>query len=453
MRADPPRQRSAVPAAGAVKRPRAPGGRGVMAFLYVWWVLILFEPEWFLTRVVGGPFYRIPQLLLPILAVILYRFGSRRAVDRPFALFMLLHVAALFYAENRGYVEGAIKTMLYIFGTCVAVNALATTPGRVVTLLKIYLLGFVWFGVQGLPNGLVWWHPLMGNEDSYGPLMVMGLGFSHNFALGTRSRAWRILGHATSLLCCVGVVSSFARGAVLSFALVLGLLWLRTQHKLRAFVASVVAACVTLVAINVLFPEGEFWKEMRTISEGTEAGTGQTRWVMWKMAFDIAARNPIFGVGAGNFGVVASQSFSYDSSRPEFADPSRLYNAALHNLYVQVFCEEGIVGLALILWMTIECFRRLKRLRAPPAVAAWRRRGGTMELRSLSLGLELGMIAFLVNAVFYNQLYIHWFWTLCGLPIALSYAARPPARSRSSRAAARAGREELGPRSAHGATS
>jgi O-antigen ligase len=430
-----PAARSARAAAPAA---RGAAGRAVLGFVYLWWVLIVMEPDWFLFGALGGPFYRIPQLLAPILLLVLARYATRRAVYLPFALFLLLHVLALFYAENRGYVFGSLKTMFYIFATCVAVAALANTPARVVTLLRIYLLGFVWYGLQGLPSGRVAWHTLMANEDSYGPLMVIGLGFSYNFAAATRARSWRLLAHATALLCCVGVVRSFARGAVLSFALVLGLLWLRARHKLRAFALSLVAVGVTLVAIDVIFPEGEFWAEMRTISEGTEAGTGQTRWIMWKMALQIFAHHPIFGVGAGNFGVNASQEISYDPSRPEFGDPARLYNMALHNLYMQILSEEGILGFALFCWMTLDCFLRLRRLRTAPALATWHRRGGEMDLRSLSFALELSMIAFLANAVFYNQLYIHWFWTLVTLAFTLTRVALPDAARARSPSARRA---------------
>lgn len=420
MHVDDSRGLPAARAAGAAAASRRVGGRAALGFVYLWWVLIVLEPDWFLAGTFGFPFYRIPLFLAPVLLLLLARFATWRSVDWPFALFLLLHVLALVYADNRGYVLGSLKALLYIFATCVAVNALANTPARIVTLLKIYLLGFAWYGVQGLPDGLVSWHPLMANEDSYGPLMVIGVGFSYNLGAGTRSRRWRLLAYATALLCCVGVVSSFARGAVLSFVLVLALLWLRAQHKLRALAAGLAAVAVTLVAIQVLFPRGEFWHEMQTISEGTEGGTGQSRWIMWKMGLQVFAHDPILGVGPGNFGVVAAQEISYDATRPAYGDPITLYNQALHNIYAQILCEEGLVGVLLFAWMTIACFRRLRRLRSAPATAVWRRRGGEIDLRSISLGLELAMIAFLVNGIFYNQLYIHWFWTLITLPYALT---------------------------------
>ena len=42
------------------------------------------------------------------------------------------------------------------------------------------------------------------------------------------------------------------------------------------------------------------------------------------------------------------------------------------------------------------------------------------------------MIAFLANGVFYNQLYIHWFWTLIALALAFTRTVAPiprPARA------------------------
>jgi O-antigen ligase len=423
----------ALPAPRSAGAAAASRSSGALLFVYFWWVLMVMEPEWFLGQSLHIPLQRIPTLLSPVLLLFVFRFASARAINWPFTWFMLLNVLGLFYAENRGFVEYSLKVLLYFYVACIAFTALVNTPARMDTALRIYLVGYIWYGLQGLRTAKVWWHPLLGNEDSYGPLMVIGLAFAHYLALATPRRSrWRLAARATSILCCIGVVSSIARGAVLAFLMVIGGIWLRSRRKIRSLGMGFGAAIITMVAIQVFWPNGEFWNEMASItSEGNEAGTGQHRWIMWTMAIQVFENHPIFGVGPGNWGVVGSHEIAFDAHRPEFKDPARLYNQALHNIYVQILSEGGIVGMGIFVWMTTDFFRRVKRLRSRSALAAWHHLGGELDLRNLSYALELAMVGFLGSAFFYNQLWIHWYWTLITLAFTLSRITTGP-RARSA---------------------
>lgn len=396
----------------------------LVGLIYLWWALIVFEPERYIAAMVGGPWYRIPGLLAPVLLLIVLRAGGWRFVYWPLACFTLLHIAAIFYAENIGFPLVHSKFLLLMLLTSVAAIFIAEVPSRVVTLLKLYLLGFIWYGVQGIPDGLVRWHQDLSDGDAYGPLMGIGFGYSYSFALSIRSRLWRLVAYFSAAVACVGVVASFARGAVLSFATVLVVLWLRSPTKMRTLVGGLVVAGVTLTAIEVLFPGGAFWDEMETVSEGTQAGTGLVRRVIWELAVQLWTQHPILGIGAGNFGVVAAQTFSDDPDRPAFAFMYQIWGQQLHNLYVQILCEEGLVGILLFAWATIGFFVRARRFRSVSVTNEWRSQGGQLDLRFVSLAFELGMIGFLTNAVFYNQLYVHWYWTLLALSLALERCTR-----------------------------
>ena len=50
-----------------------------------------------------------------------------------------------------------------------------------------------------------------------------------------------------------------------------------------------------------MFPGGAFWAEMQTISQGTDEGTGASRWELWTgVGWRVFLHSPIFGVGANN---------------------------------------------------------------------------------------------------------------------------------------------------------
>jgi hypothetical protein len=117
---------------------------------------------------------------------------------------------------------------------------------------------------------------------------------------------------------------------------------------------------------------------------------------------------------------VAFGMVEYDPSRPRYADPTKLYNTKLHNIYFQVLSEEGLLGAFSWTWMIIAYFLQLRRLRAPDSVRYWRQAsGGDLDIALISRGLEYGMVGYLANGVFYNQIYVHWFWSLLAIAYVL----------------------------------
>jgi hypothetical protein len=112
-----------------------------------------------------------------------------------------------------------------------------------------------------------------------------------------------------------------------------------------------------------------------------------------------------------------------------------LYAKKLHNIFMQILSEFGIVGVVIWLWLWIDFWRRLRRLRRKPAVAYWKwASGGKFDVAAISLGLECAMIGFLANGFFYNQIYIHWSWTLICLAYLLDVnTRRAPRRNPTAR--------------------
>jgi O-antigen ligase len=362
---------------------------------------------------------------LPLLLFYTVSRQNKRSVYWPFIIIVLLHLGASFYAENAGFARVPLKFMLHMLILFAASVALIDTPARYTVLFKIYLVSFFWFGIQGIPGGKVAWHPSLGNEDGYGPLMGMAIGFSYYAAQAFKGSSWRFFAYATCAIGLIGVVAANARGAVVSALMVLGMIWIRSPRKVATLGAGFVAVLVLLVAIRIVFPSGAFWDEMSTIRGSSQVGTGQQRLVMWKMSWPVFLESPIVGVGAGNFGVVAHEVIPADGSREQLENPAWLYTMKLHSVYVSVFCEQGIVGVICWIWMLVVFMKQLRFLRSKRVVRAWRAsQPRAPNIRFISLALELTMIAFLANAVFYNQTYIHWFWTIITLTFTASEVAR-----------------------------
>ena len=165
-----------------------------LLLVYVVWALMLFEPEWLLSAFGGrAVLTRIPTVLMVPLAIVILRKWRMRALYLPLLVFFAMHLLDLVYATNRGATLGAVKAfypkvLLFMASVCVL-----DTPAKCMVLVKMLVLSFLWFGLQGLPSGTVGWHSQMSNEDTYGPFMGLAVGMAYVLASGARTRKWRYL--------------------------------------------------------------------------------------------------------------------------------------------------------------------------------------------------------------------------------------------------------------------
>src|SRR5262245_17864936 len=253
------------------------------------WVLMVFEFDNFLSAKVGGPFYRIPLVLAPLLALlVLSNKNDKRVLYWPMMIFTLLHLGASVFAENRGLSLSGFKFMAYMVILFSASVCFLDSPSKIIGILKLYLIGFAWMGVQGIPSGRVSWHPLLANEDSYGPLMVMSMAYSYFFAIATVSRTWRWIARGVFLLSILGLMCSFARGAGLAGALVIGYIMMYSPHKLRMLAGMLLAGIVVAGVASTMISLDEYIEEIKSSAEGDSG-----RMVVWGLAWRVFLESPI----------------------------------------------------------------------------------------------------------------------------------------------------------------
>lgn len=398
-----------------------------LLWVYIIWAVVWYDPDWFLARhgVGEGVVKLYAVVFLALLVWLLFNI-RKEALFWPVLVTLAIHVVWWPFAENRGVAGYALQNNFQYAVLLVFAFSVVESPTEVVPLLKIFLFMFVWFGLQGLGGGGgVRWHNSLANEDSFGPLMSMGLGIAYYLGMNSPSRKYRLWGIGISVLCVLGTIISFARGAMISLCALVIVLGLRTPRKLLFFAVGSVGGVLALIAITLLFPNGEFWNEMATITgEGNEQGTGLQRWVMWTAAWELFLRSPLFGVGPLNFGWEAAvyyASIGRTNIGSTFDDPSKLALMWLHNDYMTVLCEQGVIGFIAFVAAIMYCFMNNRLLMSDAAKLAWGKEAGEfLDARSLGLGLEAGMMAYLFDAFFYNQYYVPWLWSfillsvLCG---------------------------------------
>jgi O-antigen ligase len=417
--------RSAGPAAVAHAGVRL--GQQSMQFklLLIFWFLMVWEVDSFLTVKSGLPFNRVVLLVGIVMLGMTAMRGHPKALYWPLTLFTAMHMVASVLATNSGLARGPFKYLLYIMVLFAASVTFLDTIPKAITVIKLYMLSFLWFGIQGLPNGgRVTWHSTLGNEDTYGPLMVIALPIAFFLIRGTTVRNWKWAAIVTFVVCLLGVVGSFARGAGLAGAAVLLFIILRSPNKLRSLGILIGAVIVALPLVNLVVPLDAYIAEMSTAGQKDD-----TRMTLWRIAFSVFNESPIVGVGANNYGVVGALITSTEVTREMWG---ALYYRGVHNPFLQVLAEEGIVGLICFFTMIGSVFIWTERLRTDAVNAAWiERGGGGFDLRMIALGIQGAMIAYVFTGIFYNQLYIHWLWTLVTIPFVLLCLTQPTAAAAS----------------------
>jgi O-antigen ligase len=419
------------------------------------WVLVLFEPEWWLASFGAGPLKYIPTILLPVCMLVALVKADRRAFYWPMGFFLLIHTVALPFVTNRGYAMPLFKTVLLYYVVLVLSAATIDSIQKLLPIVSMFLLQFVWWGLHGLPHGAVGWHSLLSNEDAFGPMMVIGVAYASFIALGARSKGARLGAMLTAGLSGVGIVASIARGAAMAAALVVAVVWVRSPRKVAMFAGALLVVATMVIASYVFFPDGEFWSEMGSIAvdigdmtgdadDGEECvraaskracGSSTDRWDLWHAGWRVFLRLPVFGAGPGNFGSYASENLQWGEGRRFYEDPAHLYGRSLHNIHVQVLAEQGLIGVVVFLSILIDFVRRNRRLRTRAAMDRWEEATqGQSDIQSISLGLEAAMIGFLASGLFYDQLYTSSFYSLVMLNFLLSsvmarHAAAAPAVS------------------------
>jgi O-antigen ligase len=150
---------------------------------------------------------------------------------------------------------------------------------------------------------------------------------------------------------------------------------------------------------------------------------------LWKVAVEVAEDHPFFGVGAGGF-VQVEPSYTVESISIVRVD---LVSKAeqVHNTYLHVLTDYGIVGVALF-----GCVVALSLLHGVLGARAFAR-AGRRELELLARGVVVATISMLTAYSFISAQYEKQLWLLIGFSAALSSVAlsgwEPETASRDAR--------------------
>jgi len=242
-------------------------------------------------------------------------------------------------------------------------------------------------GTVGSPN----------NAAAYfGMLLVVAVATT----LAPADRRLRILGGVALVLGGLGLVTTLGRGGWLAFgaSVVVFALVGRRRGWLRLRIRPAVVAVVLVFA-------AAFGGLVATRLTANDQGAAQSRVPLLYVAVDMIRDHPLGGVGANNYAVAAAPYRTRDIAYQ--------WNYTVHDKYLLVWSETGLLGLVpfvwfliATLWLGIRCSR-----------------GADPVLRVLALGLACGVLGNMVHMnmeILNGRPQVQGLWLVAGLIAAIA---------------------------------
>jgi O-antigen ligase len=189
-----------------------------------------------------------------------------------------------------------------------------------------------------------------------------------------------------------------ARSAILGFGAGAGIVLL-SLRKHKAFPLILVATGIA-GAVGLMFAPPTLWERFAAIGDFGKDQTLFRRVSYLRIGADLIGKSPIWGVGPGNFPLYyVTDAYRWMPGRIPFP-------RELHNTYLDVMTELGVVGFAICACLITHCLLQLRRALA-----------GSPELARVSFAVLVGLVALLVGCFFMPHKDMRYLWLMIALAI------------------------------------
>ena len=302
------------------------------------------------------------------------------------------------------------KILVMIFVTLMVIR----TRTRLRYLLVVSALSLGYFGLKGG----IWAIATGGENRLWGPgtsfiadnnaiALALNMTLPLLFFLGrTEERRWlRLLFFTTLVLTPIAILSTYSRGGFVTMLVVVGLLLWKTKWKVL-----VVPAAVAFALVLVVFLPGKWFDRMHTIADDEQDHSVESRYMAWRVGWQLALDYPLAGGGFTIFGHLPVWQRVYP-------DYPRDHNA--HNIYFLVLGEHGFPGFLLFFSVPVCTFLALRRIRREaPRVegAAW--------MVDYAEMVRISLVAYLLSGMVYNMAYFDFYYLLVVTTVVLKQLLR-----------------------------
>ncbi|MBA7512458.1 hypothetical protein ES705_04463 [subsurface metagenome] len=272
---------------------------------------------------------------------------------------------------------------------------------------------------------------LFGNVNYFAEYLIVPLPLAISLFLACQNRRHKILLLVGVLVMGGSLVLTFTRGSYLAIgisSIFMFLLYLTSQgksfikehKKIFIFIFALIILATFIFSLpNPLNEPGTAISKIKSrisISQFTQGSSLKRRITIWKFTGLMIKDHPLLGSGIGTF---KYNSLNYQAQFFDQGENRRLYPYGIadkvHNEYLQLGAEIGILGLGIFLWFIITYFKYGLRILKK---SKDKYKQGTL------IGLMGGVMAVLIDAIFGFPLHLPatliLFWLFIGLIVSLN---------------------------------
>lgn len=256
------------------------------------------------------------------------------------------------------------------------------------------------------------WIGLISNSDEVGAFLVMVLPLQLELYL-YYTKVWKrnvMLGLA--MVNIILMVLTQTRSAFLSFLIVFPLWIIRREGRgKRLLIASMLLGIMAFAGVTMTLTTeySSYYDRMASIFSREayqDDANVQSRFLFWEQGLLIWQQFPILGCGVG--GMDLHETLTSTEKGLGYTEGLSLSQYSLHQSFIQVLAERGLIGFSLyclFLWTLLRANKK--------SIVFFRTREQYQYYYSIARGLHLSLYAFLINAMFMT-ITESWMIILCG---------------------------------------
>lgn len=406
--------------------------RFAFGLLYLFTLLLYVRPNDLIPAMGTFPLAKIVAIAAPIAYIY-----AQYKVGKPIInwtievkmIMLMLFLAILFTpvsispSDSLGAVSDVFIKTVIIF---ILIIGLVNTQERLQAIIKLTVLCGTWlavFAVESYATGNLtlkgdriegFVGGIFGNPNDLAAALNMLIPLAVALAFMSAG-AMRLFYAVCAMFLLCGVMVTFSRAGFITLVVISGMMLWKFGRGSRSSVA-----LATLVGAVILFSvfSGAYRSRLLTILNPSSdtSGSAQHRVELMKRGLELSIQNPIVGIGMGNFHIYS------------------IHEKVAHSGYIEVAAELGVIGLLAYLILILAPLRALSRIEQEMIKP---RADADADVKYLSIGLQIVLIAYMINSFFSSIQYLWYLYYPAGFAIALRliYSAKKAAQAKESGAA------------------
>jgi O-antigen ligase len=186
----------------------------------------------------------------------------------------------------------------------------------------------------------------VGNPNSFGGLLILAIFPVVMLTLSEKRKKIKMIYLICSLLIFINIIFTESRNAWLG--LFIGAIALALIYNIKLIFGFFTVGCATLFIPQVF----------NRVKEFTDMSQNIGRIQLWKLALIIIKEHPFRGIGNGNY----QKLYTYYTSKYPDLNYNHHTEFTVHNNYLKIQSELGIIGIISFLGMVITVIKRINKL-------------------------------------------------------------------------------------------